>query len=55
MIEVREPARAYGKKKHTVEEYLRWEKESLQKNEYYRGEIFLMLEQEPGILLLQKT
>jgi Uma2 family endonuclease len=42
MAEVREPAVAYGKKKLTVEEYLRWEKESLGKNEYYRGEIFAM-------------
>lgn len=33
---------AYGKKKLTVEEYLRWEKESVEKNEYYRGEIFAM-------------
>ncbi len=42
MTEVREPAVAYGKKKLTVEEYLRWEKESVEKNEYYRGEIFAM-------------
>lgn len=42
MTEVREPAVAYGKKKLTTEEYLRWEKESLGKNEYYRGEIFAM-------------
>lgn len=42
MTEVREPVVAYGKKKFTVEEYLRWEKESLGKNEYYSGEIFAM-------------
>jgi Uma2 family endonuclease len=42
MIEVREPAIAYGKQKLTIEEYLQWEKESQQKHEYYRGEIFAM-------------
>lgn len=42
MYEVREPAVAYGKTKLTVEEYLEWEKESLEKHEYYRGEIFAM-------------
>jgi Uma2 family endonuclease len=42
MTEVREPAVAYGKKKLTIEEYLRWERESQQKHEYYLGEIFAM-------------
>jgi Uma2 family endonuclease len=42
MIEVREPAIAYGKQKLTIEEYLQWEKESQQKHEYYQGEIFAM-------------
>lgn len=42
MNEVREPAEAYGKKKLTIEEYLQWEKASLEKHEYYQGEIFAM-------------
>src|SRR5688572_27769536 len=42
MSEVREPAVAYGKKKLTIEQYLRWERESQQKHEYYLGEIFAM-------------
>jgi Uma2 family endonuclease len=40
--EVREPAIAYGKKILTVEEYLRFEKESQQKHEFFEGEIFAM-------------
>jgi Uma2 family endonuclease len=42
MHEVREPAIAYGKQKLSVEEYLQFEKESVEKHEYYRGEIFAM-------------
>lgn len=42
MHEVREPAIAYGKQKLTVEEYLKFEKDSLEKHEYYQGEIFAM-------------
>lgn len=42
MHEVREPAIAYGKQKLTIEEYLLFEKESNQKHEYYKGEIFAM-------------
>ena len=41
-MEVREPAIAYGKKKLTIEEYLEFEKDSDQKHEYYKGEIFAM-------------
>jgi Uma2 family endonuclease len=41
-MEVREPAIAYGKKKLTIEEYLEFEKDSIEKHEYYRGEIFAM-------------
>lgn len=41
-FELREPAVAYGKTLLTVEEYLQFEKESLQKHEYFRGEIFAM-------------
>lgn len=42
MHEVREPAVAYGKKKFTVEEYLHLEKDSVEKHEFYKGEIFDM-------------
>jgi len=42
MYEVREPAIAYGKQKLSIEEYLQFEKESVEKHEYYRGEIFAM-------------
>ena len=38
-FEVREPAIAYGKKILTVEEYLRFEKESQQKHEFFEGEL----------------
>ncbi len=41
-MEVREPAVAYGKSKLTAEEYLRFEKESAERHEFYRGEIFRM-------------
>lgn len=39
---LREPVAAYGKKRISVEEYLHWEEASLEKHEYYRGEIFAM-------------
>jgi Uma2 family endonuclease len=42
MHEVREPAIAYGKTKLTVEEYLHLEKQSSQKYEFYKGEVFAM-------------
>jgi Uma2 family endonuclease len=42
MHEVREPAIAYGKQKLSIEEYLQFEKESIEKHEYYQGEIFAM-------------
>ena len=38
----REPALAYGKKRLTAEEYLQFEKESTQKHEFFKGEIFAM-------------
>ena len=41
-MEVREPAVAYGKNKFTEEEYLRMERDSGEKHEYYKGEIFRM-------------
>src|SRR5215213_2331439 len=42
MHEVREPAIAYGKQKLSIEEYLQFEKASIEKHEYYQGEIFAM-------------
>lgn len=42
MMEVREPAVAYGKQKMSIEEYLEMENASLEKHEYYQGEIFAM-------------
>jgi Uma2 family endonuclease len=41
-MDVNEPIVAYGKKKFTVEEYLEFEQSSLEKHEFYRGEIFRM-------------
>jgi Uma2 family endonuclease len=42
MHEVREPAVVYGKSKFTVQEYLEMERNSLEKHEYYKGEIFTL-------------
>ncbi len=41
-FEVREPLIAYGKNLLTEEEYLQFEKESRQKHEFFKGEIFAM-------------
>jgi len=41
-MEVRDPIVVYNKLKLTVEEYLQFEKESPQKHEYFKGEIFAM-------------
>jgi Uma2 family endonuclease len=41
-MEVREPIVAYGKKAFTIAEYLEMENAAVEKNEYYRGEIFAM-------------
>lgn len=41
-MEVREPKPVYGKQKITIEEYLEMEDISLEKHEYYRGEVFAM-------------
>jgi Uma2 family endonuclease len=41
-MELKEPAPSYQKKFYTVREYLEMEKESLEKHEYYKGEIFAM-------------
>lgn len=42
MIEVRDPIALYNKTKFSVEEYLRFEKESHEKHEFFQGEIFAM-------------
>ena len=41
-MEVKEPAVAYGKQKVSIEEYLKMEQSSIEKHEYYKGEIFAM-------------
>ena len=41
-MEVNEPAVAYGKQKLSIEEYLEMENASMEKHEYYKGEIFAM-------------
>lgn len=41
-MEVRDPIVVYNKSKLTVEEYLRFEKESREKHEYFKGEIVAM-------------
>ena len=41
-MELREPAVAYGKQKFSIEEYLEMEEASMEKHEYYQGEIFAM-------------
>jgi Uma2 family endonuclease len=41
-MEVREPIAVYGKKKLTIAEYLAYEKTSVEKHEYYQGELFAM-------------
>ena len=40
-MEVNEPAVAYSKQKMSIQEYLEFEKNSIDKHEYYRGEIFI--------------
>ena len=41
-MEVKEPAHSYQKKFYSIQEYLEMEKDSLEKHQYYRGEIFAM-------------
>jgi Uma2 family endonuclease len=43
-MEVREPLVAYGKKTFTIAEYLEMENIAVTKSEYYKGEIFAMLD-----------
>ncbi len=41
-MEFREPAIAYSQQKMTIEEYLAFENEAIEKHEYYQGEVFAM-------------
>lgn len=41
-MELKEPAITYGKQKFTIEEYLKMERASEQKHEYFKGEMFAM-------------
>jgi len=41
-MELKEPAPSFQKKNYTIQEYLEIEKDSFEKHEYYRGEIFVM-------------
>src|SRR5829696_2916812 len=41
-MELKEPAHSYQKKYYTIQEYLQMEKDSLEKHEYYKCEIFAM-------------
>ncbi|MEO7982791.1 MAG: hypothetical protein ABI688_01795, partial [Bacteroidota bacterium] len=41
-MDLREPAVLYGKNKFTEEEYLRMERDSVERHEYYKGEVFVM-------------
>lgn len=41
-MELKERAPSYQKKFYTIRQYLEMEKESLEKHEYYKGEIFAM-------------
>jgi Uma2 family endonuclease len=42
MNDIREPIPAYGKVRLSIAEYLAFERESQEKHEYYRGEVFAM-------------
>jgi len=41
-MEIKEPAIAYGQQKSSIEAYLEMENASLEKHEYYKGEMFAM-------------
>lgn len=41
-MEIKEPALAYHRKHWTIEEYLEMEENSVEKHEYYQGEVFAM-------------
>lgn len=42
MDEIREPIAVYDKTKVTEEEYLQFERASMEKHEFFRGEVFAM-------------
>lgn len=42
MIEVREPIPTYNKSKLSIDEYLDFERSSIEKHEFFRGEVFAM-------------
>ncbi|HLT72895.1 MAG TPA: Uma2 family endonuclease [Cyclobacteriaceae bacterium] len=42
MIEVRDPIVLYNKSRFSIEEYLRFENEALEKHEFFQGEIYAM-------------
>jgi Uma2 family endonuclease len=44
MTDVREPVPVYNKKLITAEEYLDFERNATEKHEFYKGEVFLMLD-----------
>jgi Uma2 family endonuclease len=41
-MDIKEPAISYNKKRYSIEEYLEMENASVEKHEYYQGEIFAM-------------
>ena len=41
-MEIKEPTPAYQNKHYSIQEYLQMEKASVEKHEYYKGEIFAM-------------
>ena len=41
-MELKEPVHSYQKKFYSIQEYLEMEKDSFEKHEYYKGEIFAM-------------
>ena len=49
-MEVHEPSPAYNRRFVSVKEYLEQEKKSIQKNEYYKGEILPWLALETGTM-----
>ncbi|MDB5193013.1 MAG: hypothetical protein JWQ96_2576 [Segetibacter sp.] len=54
-MEVKEPEPLYQKQQYTIQEHLQLEKDSLQKHEYYKGEIFAMAGAWPRHNIIFKT
>lgn len=54
-MEVKEPAVAYGKNKMSIEEYIKFEKASDAKHEYYKGEVFAMAGAGPRHNIISKN